>query len=394
MKVFAVALLVLFLAAPILCQANDNFDDNDFAEFDQEFEDEPKTDDWTTADPQKKAKDSNNEANDFVESDDSDDGIVEEEFEHFQDEEEFEGFGSNAEPADEALTPDQKKAEPKLTMAKIPIHFRTHWDSYWLEMIMLIGLIAYFSNYFVGRNKNSKLANMWLTAHRQLLEDNFAMVGDDGKKETDSSGPVGFVKESESLYALWCSGRTCCEGMLVELKMIKRQDLVSGVIGLIRKTQDQVQIKVEISKDSMDNFVLAIATKKSAARLFKDMTDLSKFCTSVAKPDEKYHIPVGFALLSEIQEAAAAIIDSRLIAMLNKYSSLIDFIHISDQFSGPQDTETTEVKQPETKRMLIVSYFIPEKTDLEDLKPLLQLVLHLVDKLKRFRLSKEVNIIK
>lgn len=79
--------------------------------------------------------------------------------------------------------------------------------------------------------------------------------------------------------------------------------------------------------------------------------------------------------------------------MLNKYSSLIDFIHISDQFSGPQDAEATEVKQPDTKRMLIVSYFIPEKADLEDMKPLLQLVLHLVDKLKRFRLSKEVLFI-
>lgn len=31
----------------------------------------------------------------------------------------------------------------------------------------------------------------------------------------------GLIKESEHLYTLWCSGRTCCEGMLVELKFLK-----------------------------------------------------------------------------------------------------------------------------------------------------------------------------
>ena len=30
-------------------------------------------------------------------------------------------------------------------------------------------------------------------------------------------------KESEHLFTLWCSGRQCCEGMLVELKLLKRQ---------------------------------------------------------------------------------------------------------------------------------------------------------------------------
>ena len=32
----------------------------------------------------------------------------------------------------------------------------------------------------------------------------------------------------------WCSGRICCEGMLVELRLFKRQDLV-GVISNLMK---------------------------------------------------------------------------------------------------------------------------------------------------------------
>lgn len=31
----------------------------------------------------------------------------------------------------------------------------------------------------------------------------------------------GLVKEAENTFLLWCSGRACCEGMLVELKFLK-----------------------------------------------------------------------------------------------------------------------------------------------------------------------------
>lgn len=101
-------------------------------------------------------------------------------------------------------------------------------------------------------------------------------------------------------------------------------------------------------------------------------------------------MPAGYSLLSEIPEASAAILDSRLLAMLNKYPN-IESIHISDVFTGPQDTEQQQLKQPETKKMLIVSFFIPEKSDMEEMHQLLQLVIYLIEKLKRYRLSREVS---
>lgn len=150
---------------------------------------------------------------------------------------------------------------------------------------MIAGLVAYFANYCVGRTKNTRLATRWLATHRQLLEDNFVLIG--GTTDSDASRPsadsaeaddggrtVAFSKESESLYTLWCSGRTCCEGMLVELKMIKRQDLVALMADLMRPTQDQLHIKLEISKDSLEPFVFAVAAKRTASRLFKEMADL------------------------------------------------------------------------------------------------------------------------
>lgn len=367
MKLSLVIFSALFLFAGV---ANSFEQDNEFADF-EEFEEEVEE----VAAPSKVQP----KAGDFVDTDDdSDDGIVEDEFDPFTDKDEFEGFGGADEDSAEKKPPP---GEPKLTMTKVPLPFR-RWDAYWVEILFITGLIVYFVNYAMGKNKNVKIAEKFLLAHRSFLEDNFALVGDDGKKETEISENGLMMKESDSVFTLWCSGRVCVEGMLVELKLIKRQDLLSLAMGMLSsKTQDQVVMKTEISKDSMDSFVMAVCSKKSGAKMFKDLTDLKQFCVSVAKADEKYNLPTGFTLLSEIAEASSAILDTKVVAMLNKYSSVIDSIHISDQFSGTQLEQqdgSQPMKQPETKKMLIVSFFINDKTDMEEMRPLLQLVIYLI----------------
>lgn len=76
------------------------------------------------------------------------------------------------------------------------------------------------------------------------------------------------------VYTLWCSGRTCCEGMLVELKLIRRQDLVAIISDLMKPSQDQLHIKIELSPDIMDPFVFCVGTKRTTLKFFKEMYDL------------------------------------------------------------------------------------------------------------------------
>lgn len=45
---------------------------------------------------------------------------------------------------------------------------------------MLGALAIYFMNFLNGRGRNANIANSWLEAHRSILENNFALVGDDG----------------------------------------------------------------------------------------------------------------------------------------------------------------------------------------------------------------------
>ena len=61
---------------------------------------------------------------------------------------------------------------------QVPIHLRTNWDSFYLEMLMLAGLGVYFLNFLAGKTKNNKLAQAWLASHKEILDANFAIVGE------------------------------------------------------------------------------------------------------------------------------------------------------------------------------------------------------------------------
>ena len=63
-------------------------------------------------------------------------------------------------------------------------------------------------------------------------------TGDDGSGKEPTQGVL--VKESENIYALWCSGRSCVEGMLVELRLLKRQDLVNVLLQFLKPASDRI----------------------------------------------------------------------------------------------------------------------------------------------------------
>ncbi|KAL1482430.1 hypothetical protein MTO96_014356 [Rhipicephalus appendiculatus] len=165
MKAVVLLLLLGLLAGATAARVAE--EDNEFAEFEEFDEEEPPPAPQRSDAPQPAAADDEEEAR--VEE--------EEEFDHFQDEEEFEGLDQERQPS----RPQGDK--PHLTIAKVPLHLRSNWESFYLELLMLAGLAVYFGNFVAGRNKNHRLATAWFQSHRQLLLDNFALVGDDGRKE-------------------------------------------------------------------------------------------------------------------------------------------------------------------------------------------------------------------
>lgn len=370
------------------------YEDNDFAEFEM-FEEEDVIEEEEEV--QSKAEEAQPEQvrekyHETVMQDDDEEAMVEEEDEidefNQYDEDEF------VLPVNDEKSSGSKKnqKEPQIRIVSVPPHLRSNWDSFYLEMLMVAGLVVYFINFIVGKSKNQKLANVWYSSHMSLLDQNFALVGDDGKKPIENPG---IHKESENVYTLWCSGRANVEGMLVELKFIKRQDMIGVISQLIRPSCDQLIVKVTL--DELDTFVFCMATKKTAAKLSKDMTDISSFCPE-KKAVDKYGLGSNFVVMCEIGEVASAVLgDPKITAIINKFPGLLDYLHFSDQYSGPKQPEETQpTKLPEIQKMLIFGFNFPGRgnptvEDIEGMKPLMQLVFHITDKLRRFKLSKEAK---
>lgn len=250
-----------------------------------------------------------------------------------QDEEEFEGLDVGG-----GSTGGKPEEPSTLTITKVPLHLRARWDSFYLEILMVAGLVVYFINYIAGRSTNCRIAESWFNDHNQLFTDNFSLVGDTGKSNEESSDNGAVVKESESQYSLYCSGRVGCDSMLIELKLIKRQDLVAVLAQIVRPQNDQAHIRIDFSKDETDNFVLAVASKKTAMHFTKDMADISVYCPE-KRSGEKFNLPTGFYVMSEIAEATSAVLDTRVLQAFTKYAQYIDYIHVSDQFSGAKQQE-------------------------------------------------------
>lgn len=133
-------LLVLALAVCLIgaaCSQQEQYEDNDFAEFEDfdaedDFVGSPVGSEGNRAKSKEAVDDKNDEFQELDDDDDAvedddEDGVVEEEdseFEHFHDEEEFEGFKDGSDQQSAGPAADLKTGEPKLTVAKVPMHFR------------------------------------------------------------------------------------------------------------------------------------------------------------------------------------------------------------------------------------------------------------------------------
>ncbi|XP_060758077.1 PAT complex subunit CCDC47 isoform X1 [Neoarius graeffei] len=365
------------------------FDDNDFAEFEdvaEELEVEPENESPTRQAPSSFAQEDDDEDEATVENEDGQDEFEDGDGQDQDtyDNEEFEGHITTS--------PSNKDT---LIYQKVPAHLQNSWESYYMEILMVTGLLAYIMNYIIGKNKNNRLAQAWFNSHRELLESNFALVGDDGtSKEPTSTGKLN--QENEHIYNLWCSGRVCCEGMLIQLKFLKRQDLLNVLARMMRPACDQVQIKVTLNDEDMDTFVFAVGNRKAMGRLQKELQDLSEFCGDKPKSGVKYSLPDSLAILSEMGEVTDGVMDSKMVHYITNHADKIESIHFSDQFSGPKvmQEEGQPLKLPETKKTLLFTFNVPgmgntSPKDMDSLLPLMNMVIYSIDKVKKLRLNRE-----
>lgn len=294
----------------------------------------------------------------------------------------------------------QKKPDLKLVNAPAP---RFDWEHYYIEIAFLSASFLYFVNYFLGSSKNHSLAKQWYENSKDTLKNQFVLVGgapqhNDGnqKKDDDSDQSMttskkqkGLIKTSESNYTLWSSGRIGMDGCLVEINLLKRQDLFSMALNLLRPTSDTLVLRFLLNQDGYENFVFCLAHKSLAPKLARDMVDINMFC-SKKKPISQYGVESEkIYVMSELGDVVSFILESKTVNFIKKYEKAIKYIHITDQYSTVRQTDDIQPAQKliNSKRMAIFSFTFPETAS--ERADYFMFALSLLDRLRKYKLIKD-----
>ncbi|CAK5060831.1 unnamed protein product [Meloidogyne enterolobii] len=400
---------LLFFCHFQLIKTAPSFDDNEFAEF--EIADEPHVS-FANNDVKEEGQKVDEVKEDVREAAKQTDPT--EDFSFLADEDEFEQAEKDLEANQgEADTAGKQGDTIKpLTFADVPSHFRSNWSSYQIESIALFVIIIYVINYLYGKTKNYSIALKWFSDNREKLEQQFALVGDDGTSTEEMEGHL--IRETEFSYTVWSTGRTGCKGMLTQIKVYKtcrrhfgflgkslvwekkesgwvldgskclgigfqlrkRQDLLGILLNIIRPQPDRVVHKIDMDPNEMDSFVLIFGQRKSVLRAVKEMHDLSVYVTE-KKNFEKLQLLPSFCVYAEVAEIVPAIIDSTTVHFLKRCEKYIEYVHISDQYSG-------------AKQQDFILNSDNDDTSMDEL--LLNFTFYILERVKNYRLSKEGKI--
>ena len=199
------------------------------------------------------------------------------------------------------------------------------------------------------------------------------------------------------MFILWCTGRFGYEACVIELNFNKRQDLLSVIWNVIKPSPDQITLKIFLKDDSMDSFVFCLANKKTGLKTIKEYNDIVTFCTQRKSIDKYSFLNDNFILLNEIGDVTSLVLDNQLTNLLAKSPDLINYIHISDQFSGlkPTDQDAQQTKAPATKKVLTLSFNFPKgigsSYEMEEIKEFVSISLSLSERTRRFKLKKDMK---
>lgn len=287
----------------------------------------------------------------------------------------------------------------KLVDAPLPKVYT--WETYYIEILFLVTSVLFFINYFVGSSKNEQLAIKWYDQAKEVLKNHFALVGgspiyhetsgkksdQDGEESTKSKKQKGLIKISDSAFTSWCSGRVGLDGLMLQMDLLKRQDLFSMAFTLIRPSKDVLILRYSLNQDGYDNFVFCLANKTSSIKMAAEMIDIGTFCPK-RKPASTFGIDSEkFFVLAEISDAAIYLLDKSTVSFINKCQNCLNFIHITDRYSLEQSEEASPAQRLSgAKRMATFSFALQDTLEVGEI---IDFSLTLVDKLKKFKLSKD-----
>ena len=172
--------------------------------------------------------------------------------------------------ADEKLTLDEESDKVEAAIAA-----QAGPKSYRLEAVAIGGLVVFAIVFVWGRGVNESIATAFEKTFAELFQEQFAEVlgADPGRL---------LSKTSQNSFKLFATGRRGCRGMMCELELKRRQNLLDMLMGVVSKAQEDL-VTITFPKDTMEPFVLAVMHKKAIRAVNKATTSLKAIARSTCR---------------------------------------------------------------------------------------------------------------
>ncbi|XP_075648032.1 uncharacterized protein At5g49945-like [Castanea sativa] len=303
----------------------------------------------------------------------------------YWDEDEFEGL-----PIEEiqqppletpTITENATPSDPKSKPVQPPKPFSL--QTYTIEIVSVSFLIVFAINYFTGRRENENLALAWASKFAtkdSIFDRNFSLLG---VGEGDDS-PL-LLKEGQTVFKFYASGRRYCQGLLATMELKSRHDLISRLYNMVVPCKDEISFEVYMNEEAMDHVVFAVAKKKAAKTMQKEVRDLQKFAGMVPAPSGKKWVSEELAVISESKEVAGDLITDAVLEQVfgekafEKFGKGFMSMHFSDQSPGTH------------KKVLLFKFALPDANNMADMTRLVALIPYYIDLIGRYKLSSQAR---
>ncbi|WJX21868.1 hypothetical protein P8452_11238 [Trifolium repens] len=302
----------------------------------------------------------------------------------FWDDDEFEGLPTQQHPDLQVPITDPKSNDNTNTTSSQDQNVKPQPRSFTVEILCGSFLIMFAINYFTGKKENENIALSWASqfaAKDSIFEKNFSLLGiGDGGDDT----PL-LLKEGQTTFKFYASGRRYCQGLLATLELKSRHDLIARIYNMVVPCKDEITFEVYMNDDAMDHVVFAMARKKAAKAMHKDLRDLQRFATIMSPPTSRKWISDDLAVISESREVASDLITDALIEQVfgdksfEKYGKGLISVHFSDNHPGIH------------KKVLLFKFVLPTAKNMADMTRLVALVPYYIDLIGRYKLSSQAR---
>lgn len=293
----------------------------------------------------------------------------------YWDEDEFEGLPVEEEPESGFVAAPEGDLEAEPLVQQVVKSKRIPY----LEAAGAVFFLIYAVVFWYGRKENEKIALAWATEFAgtdSILEKNFSVLGFGDEPDAPS-----LVKEGQNTFKFYASGRRYCESLLASIVLKNRQDLLSQLLYLVVPAKDEITFQINMNDDAMEPVVFALAKKKVAKDMQREVKDLNQFATVLTPPTSRKWVAEDLSVISESRDLAYDLLPEPFLDQVfgekafKAFAPYFVSLHFSDQF--PESNQ---------KKVLQFTFCIPALAKLSEMKRLVALVPYFIDVMGRYKM--------